>query len=137
MVCCWWSLLLEMLKKHLCVIRSLSCEKKLFIQPYGAHSHTVNFVTNCFNENVPHYIRKWNWSPNSPNRDLNQWWIYFEWHLFLDFSFYISIALSIYIYIYLYMYLSISIYLSKFTYYYFWWMCNYFKILSTLNYMCT
>ena len=54
-----------MLKKHLYVIRSLSCGKKFIIQQYGALCHTANSVTNYLNENVPDYIRKENWSPNS------------------------------------------------------------------------
>ena len=54
-----------MLKKHLYVIRSLSCGKKFTIQKYEARCHTANSVTNYLNENVPDYIRKENWSPNS------------------------------------------------------------------------
>ena len=66
---CWWRLLLEMLKKHLHVIRSWSCGKKFTIQQYEALCHTVNSVTNCLNENVPDYIRYEKRSRNS--RDLN------------------------------------------------------------------
>ena len=62
---CWWRLLLEMLKKHLDVIRSWSCGKKFTVQQYGACRHTANSVTNYLNENVPDYIKKENWSPNS------------------------------------------------------------------------
>ena len=32
--------------------------------------HTVNSVTNYLNENVPDYIRKENWSPNSCDLNL-------------------------------------------------------------------
>ena len=67
---CWWWLLLEMLKKHLYVIRSLSREQKFTIQQYGALCHTVYSVTNCLNENVPDYIRKEKWFPNSCDRNL-------------------------------------------------------------------
>ena len=63
--CCWRALLLEMLKKHFHVIRSLSCGKKFTIQQYGALCHTINHVTDYFNENVPDYIRKESWSPDS------------------------------------------------------------------------
>ena len=40
-------------------------EKKFTIQQYGARRHTANSVTNYLNENVPDYIKKENWSPNS------------------------------------------------------------------------
>ena len=59
-----------MLKKHLYVIRSLSCGKKFTIQKYEARCHTANSVTNYLNENVPDYIRKENWSPNSCDLNL-------------------------------------------------------------------
>ena len=55
---CWWRLLLEMLKKHLYVIRRLSCRKKFTIQQYGTPCDTTNSVTNYLNKNVPDYIRK-------------------------------------------------------------------------------
>ena len=58
-----------MLKKHLYVIRSLSCGKKFTIQKYEARCHTANSVTNYLNENVPDNIRKQNWS--SYSCDLN------------------------------------------------------------------
>ena len=45
---------------HLCNNRSLSCEKKLTIQQYGARCHRANSVTNYLNENVPDCIRKEN-----------------------------------------------------------------------------
>ena len=67
---CWWLLLLEMLKKHLCAIRSLYCGKQFTIQQYGACCHTANSVTNYLNENVHDYIRKENWSPNSCDLNL-------------------------------------------------------------------
>ena len=60
---CWWPLLLEILKKHLYVIRSLSCGGKFTIQKYEARYHTANSVTNYLNENVPDNIRKQNCSP--------------------------------------------------------------------------
>ena len=53
-----------MLKKHLYIIRSLSCGKKFTIQQYGARYTTANSVANYLNENVTDYIRKENWSPN-------------------------------------------------------------------------
>ena len=68
--CCWWPLLLEILKKRLYVIRSLSCRKKFTIQQYATRCHTANSVTNYLNENVPDYIRKENWSPNSCDLNL-------------------------------------------------------------------
>ena len=58
-------LLLEMLKKHLYVVRSLYCGKKFTIQKYEADYHTANSVTNYLNKNVPDNIRKQNWSPYS------------------------------------------------------------------------
>ena len=67
---CWWRLLLEMLKKHLYVIRSLCCGKKFTIQQYGSRCYTANSATNYLNENVPDYIRKENWSPNSCDLNL-------------------------------------------------------------------
>ena len=54
-----------MLKKHLYVIRSLSCGKKFTIQQYGSRCYTANSATNYLNENVPDYIRKENRSPDS------------------------------------------------------------------------
>ena len=51
-----------MLKKHLYVIKSLSCGKKFPFQKYEARCHTANSVTNYLNENVPDNIRKQNWS---------------------------------------------------------------------------
>ena len=66
----WWWLLLVMLKKNLDVISDWSCGKKFTIQQYGARSHTANSVTNYLNENVPDYIRKENWSPNSSDLKL-------------------------------------------------------------------
>ena len=63
--CCWWPLLLEMLKKHLYVIRSLSCGKKCTIQQYVARCYKRNSVTNYLNENVPDYIRQGYWSLKS------------------------------------------------------------------------
>ena len=62
---CWWPLLLNMLKKHLYVIKSLSYWKKFTVQQYGARCQTANSVTNYLNENVSGYIRKENWSLNS------------------------------------------------------------------------
>ena len=59
-----------MLKKHLYVIRSLSCGKKFTIQKYEARCHTANSVTNYLNENVPDNIRKQNWSPYSCDLNL-------------------------------------------------------------------
>ena len=56
---------LEMLKKNLSVIRRLSGGRKFIIQQDGAPCHTSNSVANYFNKNVPDYIRKENWSPNS------------------------------------------------------------------------
>ena len=51
-----------MLKKHLYVIRSLSCGKKFTIQKYEARWHTANSVANYLNGNVLDNIRKRNWS---------------------------------------------------------------------------
>ena len=53
-----------MLKKHLCVIRRLSCGKKFTIQQNGAPCHTASSVTSYLNKNVPDCIRKENWPPN-------------------------------------------------------------------------
>ena len=75
--CCWWSLLLEMLKKHLYVIRSLSCGKKFAIQQYGARCNTANSVVDYLNENVPDYIRKENWPPNSCDLNLLDYAIWY------------------------------------------------------------
>ena len=63
--CCWWSLLPEMLNKHLYVIRSLSCGKKFTSQQYVPRCHTANSFTSYLDENVPDYIRKEYRSPNS------------------------------------------------------------------------
>ena len=68
--CCCWSILLEMLKKHLYVIRSLSWGKKFTIQQSGSCCHTANSVTNYLNENAPDYIKKQDWSPNSCDLNL-------------------------------------------------------------------
>ena len=68
--CSSWSLLPEMLNKHLYVIRNLSCGRKFTIQQYVALCYTVNSVTNYLNENVPDYIRKEYWSPNSCDLNL-------------------------------------------------------------------
>ena len=43
--CCWWSLLPEMLNKHLYVIRSLSCGKKFTSPQYLPRCHTATFLT--------------------------------------------------------------------------------------------
>ena len=51
-------LLLEILKKHLYVISSLSCGKKFTIQQYRVRCHTAKPVTTYLSENVPDYIRK-------------------------------------------------------------------------------
>ena len=59
-----------MLNKHLYVIRSLSWGKKFTIQQYEARCHTANSVTNYFNDNVPDYVRKENWPPNSCDLNL-------------------------------------------------------------------
>ena len=59
-----------MLKKHLFVIRILSCRKKKTFERYGAHCQTANFVTNYLNENVPDYVRKKNCSHNSCDPNL-------------------------------------------------------------------
>ena len=59
-----------MLKKHLYVIRSLSCGKKITIQKWEARCHTGNSVTNYLNENAPDNIRKQNWSPYSCDLNL-------------------------------------------------------------------
>ena len=77
--CCWWLLLLEMLKKHLCVIRSLSCGKRFLIQQYGIRCHTANSVPNYLNENVYDYIRKEKWSPNSCDLNLLDYAIWTSW----------------------------------------------------------
>ena len=61
---------LKMLKKHLYVIRVLSCGRKFTIQQYAACCHTANSVINYLNENVPNYIRKENWPPNSCDLNL-------------------------------------------------------------------
>ena len=49
---------LIILKKHLYVIRRLSCGQRFTIQQYEARCHTANSVTNYLNEDVPDYIRK-------------------------------------------------------------------------------
>ena len=59
-----------MLKKHLYVIKSLSCGKKFTIQKHEARCHTANSVTNYLNENVPDNIRKQNWSRYSCDLNL-------------------------------------------------------------------
>ena len=74
---CWWRLLLEMLKKHLYVIRRLSCRKKFTIQQYGTPCDTTNSVTNYLNKNVPDYIRKENWPPNSCDLNLLDYAIWY------------------------------------------------------------
>ena len=51
---------LEMLKKHLYVIKRLSCGQKFTIQQYGAPCYTANSLTNYLNQNVPDYIIKEN-----------------------------------------------------------------------------
>ena len=43
----------------------LSGERKLTIQQDGARCHTISTGTSYLNENVPDYIRKENWPPNS------------------------------------------------------------------------
>ena len=50
----------EMLKKHLYIIRSLSCGKKLTIKRYRVRCHTANSVTNYIIEIVLDYVRKEN-----------------------------------------------------------------------------
>ena len=59
-----------MLRKHLYVIRSLSCGKKFIIQKYEARCHTANTVTNYLNGNVLDNIRKQNWCPYSGDLNL-------------------------------------------------------------------
>ena len=43
----------------------ITCRQKFTIQQYGTCCHTANSFNNYLNENVPDYIRKENWSPNS------------------------------------------------------------------------
>ena len=56
---------MKSLKKHLYVIKRLSRGRKFTIQQDGARCHTSNPVTNHLNENVPDYVRKETWPPNS------------------------------------------------------------------------
>ena len=49
---------LKMLKKHVYVIRRLSCGQNFTIQQYGARCRTANPVNNYLNENVADYTRK-------------------------------------------------------------------------------
>ena len=44
--------------------------KKFTIQQCAPRFHTANSVTNYLNKNVPNYIRKENWSPNSCDLNL-------------------------------------------------------------------
>ena len=55
----------KMLKEHHSVIRRLSGGRKFTIQQDGARCYAASSVTNYLNENVPDYIRKENWPPNS------------------------------------------------------------------------
>ena len=66
-----------MLKKHLYVISSLFCGKKFAIQQYGARCNTENSVANYLDENIPDYIRKENWSPNSCDLNLLDYAIWY------------------------------------------------------------
>ena len=56
---------LQMLRKHLYVIQRLPGGQKFTIQQDRARFYTANSVTSHLNENVPDYIRKENWPPNS------------------------------------------------------------------------
>ena len=74
---CWWRLILEMLKKHLDVIRSLSRAKKFTIQQYATRRPTANSVTN-FSMKISQFLRKENWSPDFCDLKLLDYAI---WHI--------------------------------------------------------